>query len=206
MSRASLAQDATFHPDEELKTCANCEDDIAILHCIECNASYCRPCSTILHKNSKMRTHTVRRISEMPEAPAAASLELDLDPLNDTSIQELMERDLSTIGLNPADIMEWQCAEVNCWVRHLGRPYSEYADRFEAEQIRGRLLPHVDEGALLRLGVSHRNVPAFMEAINRLQLAHQLAVIKLQQSSPPDVSIPTPQSGTCALPTQSQAC
>ena len=123
----------------------------------------------------------------------------ELPSFNDTSVQELLDRDLSTIGLDPAEsrtfvdgnaecwiaaslvcchktahanhavllVMEWQCTEVNCWLRHLGNPFAAYADTFEAEQIRGRLIPHMGESALLRLGVSHRDVPRLMEALQR---------------------------------------
>eukprot|EP00045_Choanoeca_perplexa_P009065 m.85735 g.85735 ORF g.85735 m.85735 type:complete len:209 (+) comp14734_c0_seq2:113-739(+) len=205
MSKSSLASNSAFHPDEDLKPCQNCEEDMALLHCVDCDALYCRSCSDVLHKSPKMRVHLVKRISEVQPSAADGDdydniANADLPSFNDTSVQELMDRDLSSIGLNPAEMMEWQCAEVNCWLRHLGNPFASYADTFEAEQIRGRLIPHLDEGSLLRLGVSHRDVPRLMEAIRRLQLTHQLCVVQALLVTPPDVSVPTAESGKCALP------
>jgi hypothetical protein len=69
--------------------------------------------------------------------------------------------------LRPPAVLEWQSAEVNTWLQHLGPPYSHYADRFEAEQIRGRVIPLLDEGMLLRLGVASGDVPAMLEALRR---------------------------------------
>lgn len=39
------------------RLCENCEEDVAVIRCGNCESVYCKPCSAVLHKSAKKRDH-----------------------------------------------------------------------------------------------------------------------------------------------------
>ncbi|EGD73074.1 hypothetical protein PTSG_04789 [Salpingoeca rosetta] len=167
----------------DVPNCSNCEDELALLFCEECEEHFCRECGEVLHKSAKRRTHNLRRIQ--PKQRSSEDILNDMPDLSlngqsmlmSTDSQGSIDLDKTITAPDPSSLPDWTLQDVASWLASQSPAYADYAAAFQNNHIRGRVLPLLDSAALAELGVDAADQDSIIAAITRLQLEHEKSVV-----------------------------
>eukprot|EP00043_Microstomoeca_roanoka_P013883 m.136667 g.136667 ORF g.136667 m.136667 type:complete len:194 (-) comp15873_c0_seq45:230-811(-) len=182
----------------DVPNCSNCEEELALLYCNECDAHFCRACGDVLHKNAKMKQHNIKRIEAVSRMSSTELLDQlpDLNG-NDTAadqepadLDDKNAEDAETTLVPPdtCNLLDWNLRDVTRWLIAQNPDYIVYTETFEKNHIRGKILSLLDQDGLIALGVSADDAENLLTCITRARLEHEMSTVNTMLAEYPRAS------------------
>ena len=185
---------------EDAPYCGNCEEEIALLYCEECDTHFCRECGEVLHKSAKMKQHHMDRIkpkqlssedllTDEPDTGAVQDGNDNDDSLLNQHSQDNLDLEKTLTPPDPASFLDWSLQDVGAWLATASPAYADYVKAFQRNHIRGRTLPLLDTDALVELGVDGSHIQDLLNRIIKLQLESEKSKVNTMLAQYPRVAV-----------------